>query len=58
MEQTIMHQEWLGYDPERGDIYGYTSEQMQEVLRLLEECKQDRKTLIEIFQTRYLNFDY
>lgn len=23
-------QEWLGYDPERGDIHGYTFEQMKE----------------------------
>ena len=23
-------QEWLGYDPERGDLHGYTFEQMRE----------------------------
>jgi hypothetical protein len=24
-------QEWLGYDPEKGDIHGYTFEQMSDV---------------------------
>ena len=28
-------QEWLGYDPERGDIHGYTFEQMQEFAELI-----------------------
>ena len=32
-------QEWLGYDPERGDIHGYTFEQMREFAQLLiQEC--------------------
>ena len=31
--------EWLGYDPERGDIHGYTSEQMREFAELIvREC--------------------
>lgn len=28
-------QEWLGYDPERGDIHGYTFEQMREFAELI-----------------------
>lgn len=28
-------QEWLGYDPERGDIHGYTFEQMREFAKLI-----------------------
>lgn len=32
-------QEWLGYDPERGDIHGYTPEQMREFAELvIKEC--------------------
>ena len=32
-------QEWLGYDPEKGDLHGYTVEQMLEFTELiLEEC--------------------
>ena len=34
-------QEWLGYDPERGDIHGYTFEQMREFVELIvRECIQ------------------
>lgn len=28
-------QAWLGYDPERGDIHGYTFEQMREFAELI-----------------------
>jgi hypothetical protein len=28
-------QEWLGYDPERGDLHGYTFEQMREFSKLI-----------------------
>lgn len=32
-------QEWLGYDPERGDIHGYTFDQMIEFAELIvREC--------------------
>lgn len=32
-------QEWLGYDPERGDIYGYTFDQIKEFADLIvREC--------------------
>ena len=32
-------QEWLGYDPERGNIHGYTFEQMREfALLIINEC--------------------
>lgn len=32
-------QEWLGYDPDRGDIHGYTFEQMNEFANLIiNEC--------------------
>jgi hypothetical protein len=32
-------QEWLGYDPERGDIHGYTFDQMREFAELIiNEC--------------------
>lgn len=32
-------QDWLGYDPERGDIHGYTFEQMREFADLIiREC--------------------
>ena len=32
-------QEWLGYDPERGDLHGYTFEQMREFADLIvREC--------------------
>lgn len=46
----MMCQEWLGYDPERGDIHGYTSEQMQEVLRALEEYMQECERCFNIAQ--------
>ena len=48
-------QEWLGYDPERGDIHGYTFEQIREFAELiLFECvkiavfKGDTETAKEI----------
>lgn len=28
-------QEWLGYDPERGDLHGYTFEQMREFAEMI-----------------------
>jgi hypothetical protein len=28
-------QEWLGYDPEKGDIHGYTFEQMEKFAELI-----------------------
>ncbi len=32
-------QEWLGYDPEKGDIHGYTFEQMREFRdSIVKEC--------------------
>lgn len=32
-------QEWLGYDPERGNLHGYTFEQMREFAELIvKEC--------------------
>jgi hypothetical protein len=32
-------QEWLGFDPEKGDIHGYTFEQMKEFAELIvREC--------------------
>lgn len=32
-------QEWLGYDPEKGDIHGYTFEQMRDFTELIvREC--------------------
>jgi hypothetical protein len=32
-------QEWLGYDPENGDIHGYTFEQMRDFTELIvREC--------------------
>ena len=32
-------QEWLGYDPEKGDLHGYTFEQMREFAELIvHEC--------------------
>ena len=32
-------QEWLGYDPEKGDIHGYTFEQMRDFTELIvHEC--------------------
>jgi hypothetical protein len=34
-------QEWLGYDPERGDLHGYTVEQMREFAeQIVLECGQ------------------
>jgi hypothetical protein len=36
---TLPAQEWLGFDPERGDIDGYTSDQIREITALIvEEC--------------------
>jgi hypothetical protein len=35
-------QDWLGYDPERGDIHGYTFEQMREFAELIvRECMKE-----------------
>jgi len=32
-------QEWLGYDPERGDLHGYTFDQMREFSEsIIKEC--------------------
>jgi hypothetical protein len=32
-------QEWLGYDPERGDLHSYTFEQMREFAELIiQDC--------------------
>ena len=32
-------QEWLGYDPERGDLHGYSFDQMREFTKeIIEEC--------------------
>lgn len=32
-------QEWLGYDPEKGDIHGYTFEQMREFTEsIIQQC--------------------
>ena len=32
-------QQWLGYDPEKGDLHGYTFEQMREFAELIvAEC--------------------
>lgn len=32
-------QEWLGYDPERGNLHGYTFEQMREFAKsIIEDC--------------------
>ena len=32
-------QEWLGYDPEKGNLHGYTFEQMEEFAQLIvREC--------------------
>jgi hypothetical protein len=40
-------QEWLGYDPEKGDMHGYTFEQMREFgEQIVQEC------------IRYFNEDY
>lgn len=45
-------QEWLGYDPEKGDIHGYTFEQMREFAELIvQEC-------IQVCQSRVGNSDY
>lgn len=36
---TLPTQPWLGYDPERGDLHGYTPEQMRELAeRIVREC--------------------
>ena len=32
-------QEWLGYDPERGDLHGYTFDQMHKFAKeIIEQC--------------------
>ena len=32
-------QEWLGYDPVKGDMHGYTVDQMKEFVKLIvQEC--------------------
>jgi hypothetical protein len=32
-------QEWLGYDPERGNLHGYTFDQMHEFAKeIIEQC--------------------
>lgn len=34
-------QEWLGYDPERGDMHGYTFEQMEKFAeQIILECSE------------------
>jgi hypothetical protein len=34
-------QEWLGYDPERGNLHGYTFDQMHEFAKeIIEQCIQ------------------
>jgi hypothetical protein len=44
-------QEWLGYDPERGNIHGYTFEQMREFAELIvRECMR----MCEVAQVGYL----
>lgn len=35
MNERLPDQAWLGYDPERGDIHGYTPEQMREFTELI-----------------------
>jgi hypothetical protein len=36
---TLPAQEWLGFDPERGDIHGYTSDQIRVITALIvKEC--------------------
>lgn len=36
---SLPAQEWLGYDPEKGDIHGYTFDQMKEFAQLIiQEC--------------------
>ena len=54
-------QEWLGYDPERGNLHGYTFEQMREfadflledfVQKLKQECP-DRPYIINNIKRHY-----
>ena len=54
-------QEWLGYDLERGDLHGYTFEQMQEfadglledfLQKLKQECP-DRPYVVNNFKRHY-----
>ena len=54
-------QEWLGYDPERGDLHGYTFEQMREfadflledfIQKLKQECP-DRPYIINNIKRHY-----
>jgi len=35
MNIKLPDQEWLGYDPEKGDLHGYTFEQMREFAKLI-----------------------
>ena len=35
MNIKLPTQEWLGYDPEKGDLHGYTFEQMREFAELI-----------------------
>jgi len=43
-------QEWLGYDPEKGDLHGYTVEQMREFAELIvRECAHLVDTLNEAY---------
>ena len=43
-------QEWLGYDPERGDLHGYTSEQMRTALAAeREQCAATCDALVAQF---------
>jgi hypothetical protein len=54
-------QEWLGYDPERGNLHGYTFEQMREfadflledfIQKLKQECP-DRPYIINNIKRHY-----
>ena len=39
ISERLPAQDWLGYDPEEGDIHGYTFEQMKEFAELIvREC--------------------
>ena len=42
----LPHQEWLGYDPIKGDIHGYTPEQINWFAdRIVKECIKQGNTL-------------
>jgi len=45
-------QEWLGYDPERGDLHGYTFEQMKDFANQLVD------TCVKICNSQVGNSDY